>query len=303
MVGEQGGPRVAGSGGEGAAAASALFASLREPLGARSLRRMAEGGELSVLLPFVASWAGFDQGSYHAHDLLEHSLRAAEAAEDLAADPGAAGLPGPQCLADHLGEELEEGVTRAALLKLSAFLHDIAKPEALTLDGARRRFLGHEVRGGHQVRRLLAELGVGRRARAAAQRVVAVHLRLYGLAHQEPPTRAARMRYLRDLRAEAPEAILLSLADERATGPAPRCLEAVLRTGRELLALHWELRDRREVAPLLRGRDLVEALGVSEGPEVGRILRRVNEAEARGEVGTRDGALALARKLAREGRG
>lgn len=275
-----------------------LFAVLALPNGSRALRALAEHGVLVELFAFVRSWTSFDQGDYHSHDLLEHSLRAAEAAEALAADPERAGLPRPDALRRHLAEELEAGVSREALLKAVAFLHDLAKPETLTVEpGGRRRFLGHEVQGGHLLRRVLGDLRLGRRARAAAQNIVAAHLRLFGLAHQDPPTRSARLRYLRDLRADVPEALLLSIADEIATGPNPPALPAVLRASRELLALHWEQREKREIPPLLRGRDLLEALGLAEGPAVGELLRRVAEAEARGEVATRGEALALARRL------
>jgi tRNA nucleotidyltransferase/poly(A) polymerase len=281
-----------------------LFAVLALPKGAKALRALAEHGVLGALFPFVEVWRGFDQGDYHTHDLLEHGLRAAEEAEALAADPEGAGFPRPEALRTHLAEELEAGVSRLALLKAAAFLHDVAKPETLTVEqGGRRRFLGHEVRGGHLLRRLLGDLRVGRRARAVAQNLVAAHLRLFGLAHQTPPTRAARLRYLRDLRGDVPEALMLSIADEKATGPNPPALPAVLRTGRELLALYWEQRERKEIPPLVRGRDLVELLGLPEGPAVGEILRRIAEAETRGHVATRGEALALAKRVVEGRRG
>ncbi len=271
-----------------------LFAILALPAGAGALRRMAEGGVLTALFPFVEAWRGFDQGDYHRHDLWEHALRTAEEAAKLAG--GEAWLPRPDRLREHLAEELEAGVSRRALLVLAAYLHDLAKPECVVDEGRRRRFTGHETRGGHLLRGLLAGLRVGRRARGAAQRIVAAHLRLFQLARQTPPTERARLRYLRDLRAETPEAVLLAVADERATGEGSPYREAVERTAAEVLALYWRKRDEKEIPPLLRGRDLVE-LGVPPGPEVGRLLREVAEAEARGEVATRNEALALVRRL------
>ncbi len=277
------------------------FALLDRPEGAGRLRDLLADGVLETLLPFVREWRGLDQGSYHAYDLLEHSLRAAEAAGRLAAAPD--GFPEPARLAAHLDEELEQGLTRRALLVCAALLHDIAKPETASWDGDRRRFIGHEARGGHLARKALEGLRAGRRARAAAQRIVAAHLRLFHLATQPSPTRRARLRYLRDLRTEAPEAVLLAVADERATGPEPPSLAAVERTAREVLALYWELADAREIPPLVRGRDLVEELGLAPGPRVGAILRALAEAEARGEVGTRADALALARRWLASGGG
>ncbi len=261
-----------------------------------SLRAMVEDGVLQRLFPFIEGWRGFDQGDYHAHDLLEHSLRAAEHAAALAECPG--DFPDPEALRAHLAAEHEGGITRKALLTCAAFFHDVAKPEALTLDGARRRFVQHEVRGGASLSRLLADLRVGRRACAAARRMVAGHLRLFQLSRQDPPTRRAWDRYLMDLGEEVPEALLLSVADELATGPEAPSLGAVTATAEALLSRFWAQRSRPRVRPLLRGRDLLNELGLGEGPLIGRILKEVQEAEARGELSTRRQALERARSIA-----
>ncbi|HXK34775.1 MAG TPA: hypothetical protein VNM91_12275, partial [Dehalococcoidia bacterium] len=50
---------------------------------------------------------------------------------------------------------------------------------------------------------------------------------------------------------------------------------------------------------LLTGTDLMEHLGIREGPLVGRLLEAVREAQAVGEVVDTEGALALARRIAR----
>ncbi len=273
-----------------------LFALLALPDGPGTLGGLADHGVLGVLFPETRGWAGFDQGSYHAHDLWEHSVRTALRVGELVRD--SAGLPRPTELAAHLAEELESGVTRRALLVFAALFHDVAKPATVTDDGGRRRFLGHEVLGGQRVRRLLAGLRVGRRARTAAERVVAAHLRLFQLAHQERATRRARVRYLMDLGSEVPEALLLALADEAATGPEPPALARVTATAAEVLELYWQRRDRQPPPPLLRGRDLVKDLGLAPGPRVGAILAAVAAAEAQGDVETRAEALALAQRLA-----
>jgi len=49
-------------------------------------------------------------------------------------------------------------------------------------------------------------------------------------------------------------------------------------------------------APLLSGRDVM-ALGVPEGPEIGRILRAVEEAQLEGKLNTKEEATAWVRRL------
>jgi hypothetical protein len=50
-------------------------------------------------------------------------------------------------------------------------------------------------------------------------------------------------------------------------------------------------------APLVRGDELVRELGLAPGPEIGRLLEGLRRAQFTGEVGTREQALDLARRL------
>lgn len=58
--------------------------------------------------------------------------------------------------------------------------------------------------------------------------------------------------------------------------------------------------NREDLIPpsLLSGRDLMLSLALSPGPEIGRLLRAVRQAQLAGEITDRAGALALARRLA-----
>jgi hypothetical protein len=52
---------------------------------------------------------------------------------------------------------------------------------------------------------------------------------------------------------------------------------------------------------LVTGEDLMQALGIDPGPEVGRLLRAIDEALGAGDIATRDEALSLAQHLHAEG--
>jgi poly(A) polymerase/tRNA nucleotidyltransferase (CCA-adding enzyme) len=51
--------------------------------------------------------------------------------------------------------------------------------------------------------------------------------------------------------------------------------------------------------PLLDGSELIRLLEIAPGPEVGRLLRIIREAQAAGDIATQDEALALARQAHR----
>ncbi|PLX41264.1 MAG: hypothetical protein C0608_06600 [Deltaproteobacteria bacterium] len=256
-----------------------------------ALRSLQRSGVLFTLFPFVSDWEGMDQGDYHSHDLLEHALRAAEEAVRVAGE----------CegwLLEHFSEELEQNISRRALFIFTAFFHDIGKPETRRVEpGGRVRFITHDTLGAKMISKLLESLRVGKRARLAAKRVVAGHMRLYGLANQERPTERSRLRFLRDLGEESPETALLALCDERATGDNAPALDKLKATAEEILELYREsLFAVERSEPLLRGREIVDILGVGEGVLVGELLSAVADAEERGDISTKEEALAFLRE-------
>jgi hypothetical protein len=68
-----------------------------------------------------------------------------------------------------------------------------------------------------------------------------------------------------------------------------------------LLQAYWEQRDELVSPPaLINGNDLISELCLAPGPQIGKILEVIREAQATGRVQTREQALALARGLAGE---
>jgi hypothetical protein len=62
--------------------------------------------------------------------------------------------------------------------------------------------------------------------------------------------------------------------------------------------LRMRFQEQKVVAPqkLIDGGDLIDALGLTPGPLVGDLLEGIREAQAGGEVSTREEAIAFARR-------
>lgn len=107
-------------------------------------------------------------------------------------------------------------------------------------------------------------------------------------------------RFFRKAGSAGVEVILLSLADVLTIDNHPgnqEEWEACLEVAQTLLEAYFIAREERiDPPPLVRGGDLTQSLGVEPGPEIGRLLEIIREAQAVGEVSTHAEALAFAQE-------
>ena len=297
-----------------------LMRILGTPRAGAGLRLMDELGLLDSVLPEVAASRGVEQPKEHYWDVLGHSLQTVDNLDVLLAEDEprdrplrqAQGRPGRDLWLElwrqlawwsdaraHFGEEVVQGTPRSAVLKLGGLLHDVAKPETKSFDrSGRMRFFGHADVGAEKAGRILRRLHFSAREVALVQTMIKAHLRPVQMGQEGPPTRRALYRYFRDCGDAAIDTLFLSLADHLGT-VGPRVRMPGWRQHVSLvnyILVKW-FQDEVVVAPpkLLRGDDLMAELGLSPGPQVGQLLELVREAQAAGEITTREEALELAR--------
>jgi putative nucleotidyltransferase with HDIG domain len=202
----------------------------------------------------------------------------------------------------HLTTNVCDGRDRTLLLKLAALLHDVGKLETRSVgDDDRIHFYGHEPAGAKIAASWMRRLRFSQDEITRLRILIKGHLRPPHLARADRVTRRAIYRYFKDTGDAGVEIVLLSLADHLATwGPNLREKRWARRLEvAELLLSHYFDRREETVAPppLISGRDLLEDLALSPGPEIGRLLEAVREAQAAGEITTREEALALSERL------
>jgi poly(A) polymerase len=267
---------------------------LRLVRSAPAIRQADRWSAMAVLFPEIEAMREASQSLPHRFTVWEHSVRALEAADSL--------LGNLQVLAPHdarvaasLAEPMRGGLTRREVWKLAVLFHDVAKPETRSVDAdGRTRFIGHDRIGAERVAAIAERLAWPRRAVDVLARLVRHHLRPMHLGMLDDVSRRARYRFHRDVGEEVPALVCLTIADAAGTdgrGPGlvyrgqTRLLLAGLLAGEEPAAL------AAAEPPLVRGEDVMAALGLTAGPAVGAALRRVREAQALGLVRTREEAL------------
>ena len=186
--------------------------------------------------------------------------------------------------------------------RIAGLLHDIAKPQTrIVNEFGKVRFYGHPQEGAPVAAAILERLRFSNREIKFVETVVRYHLRPVQMTEVGlPPTKRAVYRYFRDMGEAAFATLYFSLADHLATrGPdlEPSNWDWHVGVVAYLIAEHEK--EPQTVAPtkLLDGHDLHRELGLAPGRRLGELLEEVREAQAVGEVTTREEALDYVKKL------
>lgn len=260
-----------------------------------AIRAMADLRILDVLLPEIAAMRGCTQNRFHHLDVFEHSMASLKACEAVLADPAPVlGDLAPPVLGDLTG-------WRLPWLKLAVLLHDVGKPgtRALHPSTGQATFYGHDALGAEMTAEIALRLRLSRSEGTYISALIRNHLHTGAILTPRSTTKA-RMRLLRRLGPDLIPSIVLCIADTRATlGPCStrEFRRTTIDQGLRLI------RESRESAatilaapPLLSGHDLLQ-MGMTPGPDLGRVLKIVREAQDAGAVRSRKQALALAEKM------
>ncbi len=279
---------------------------------ARGLRTMEDLGLFPHVLPEMDVTRGVEQPREHYWDVFGHSLEAVAALDILLAEDEPEGEPGRMLWRElwtelgwwegagaYLRQEVAPNTFRCALIKLCALLHDSGKPATKTFDEtSRMRFFGHAEAGAEIAGRMLQRLHFSSREVALVTSMIRAHLRPVQMAQQGAPTDRAIYRFFRDTGEAGIDTLFLSLADHLATvGPRFNREGWQQHVALVSFVLQRKLMQTSVIEPpkLFRGDELMAELSLSPGPLVGELLELIREAQAAGEVRTREEALELAR--------
>jgi putative nucleotidyltransferase with HDIG domain len=264
---------------------------------------MQELGITEVVLPELSELHGVEQSRFHHLDVHAHTVQVLAETVALERDAGSVLGEHADAVDRFMRQPLANELTRWQALRFGALLHDIAKPQtrSVTAEG-RVTFIGHDAAGEQMTRKVLRRLRASERLVEHVAALARHHLHLGFLVHEMPLSRRAIYRYLRLCEPVPVDVTVLSVADRLATR-GDRSDEAIakhLALADQMLgeALRFQADPPR---PPVRGDELVRELGLTPGPEVGRILAELEEASFAGEARTREDAIELARGLLRDG--
>jgi len=290
---------------------------------AACLRALNLLGALDKVLPELFALKGVEQTQPHIHDVWEHTLATVSHLEALLAalkpdyDPDTAAdmLNGLMILRigrfrQQIGETFAAPLTAdrslRSLLFLSALYHDVAKPQTKKADEeGQLRFWDHDQQGAEIAASRGRALAMSNDEVSRLETVIRNHMRILFHTNRlvrecKPPSRRAVYRFFRDTGAAGVDVCLLTLADLRATyeQTLPQETWAAALDVVRLMLENWFEKPAESIAPppLVNGDDLIGELDLQPGKRIGELLEAIREAQAMGEVGTREEALQIARE-------
>jgi poly(A) polymerase len=291
-----------------------LYAILQAEGATAHLRFLDEHELFMTLFPEFIPARGMPQPGLHHWDVLEHSLETVGALERLAtllqqpAEDIQGLLPGGEDRNDLVtlqallreGEQqglLQFSTLTSPVMKLAALLHDIGKPPTYTVSEAGEiRFYHHPQAGVPLAQQIMKRLSASTRDCRLVQQVVAHHMRTGQLSREQITERAIR-RYFVDLGPTGIYVGLVSLADHLAMrGPQLLTVSWARHLATVRLLFTRYIRQRERILPphIIEPQELIRRLGIAPGPQVGQLLEAIAEAQAEGEVHSKEDALWIA---------
>lgn len=263
-----------------------------------SIKQMTQDQLLFAIIPELKQLKGCSQSPPHHLDVFEHTLLAYQSLENVLCRP-----------AQYFSYQTEPlfipDIQRQALLKLALLLHDIGKPVQRTQDAEGKiHFYGHTATSAAMARPIFKRLRMSNKQAHWVEWIIDNHSRphdLFKLDQCNRLTPKAIGKFLRKTGENAPCLILHAMADNLGKNPdISNGIKQRLDFFSQLLKSHYKTAAARETTPLLDGRDLMDAFGLSPSPLLGTLLKGVEERRLAGLLTDKKEALDWVERYLRE---
>jgi len=268
-----------------------------------SLRQMDNLGLLAALLPEVAALKGVTQALPHRYDAFEHTLHVVDALQKIQSRGYNEVANGTLIseLQAHFARPVSANRERGSLLRFAALLHDIGKASTRSVDAdGNIHFYEHEPLGAKMSDELLRRLRFSNDEIEIVMRVVTHHLRPAQLARDGQVSNRAAYRFFRDAGDAGIDICVLALADGRGKASPIDAEQDVRQRATNAILLNRFFHAVQTVIappPMIDGNGLMAELKLKPGKHIGELLEAIREAQASGEVHSREDAITLAKQI------
>lgn len=262
-----------------------------------ALLKMDEAGILEQLFPFVREYKKVPPNTHHHLDLFHHLV---ETVRQIQLVYEAA----PQEVQEHLNAIDFGAQSRLAHLKFAGFLHDLGKFSTWTIDeDGRHRFIKHDDVGAQMAKEFLSQAKFSKKQISYLTKMVKNHIYPSSLMCAPEVNDKIMMRFVRKMTDDAIDIITLARADRlsaRGEAVSDEMVEKNLNNLTRLQEFYLAKKDTLNLEKLLTGEEIMSILNIKAGPQLGLIIKNLNEAQINGDVCTSEDAKKFIRKFVTE---
>lgn len=232
---------------------------------------------ISTLITDIVEMKVTGENQHHQEDVWTHCLLVLETLEGLLSD-------------EFYYEKLDK--KKIYLLKISALLHDIGKITTKSRKGENVHYYGHENAGADRLVSILKQLKFSSEEIGFVKNIVKYHMRPMLLYIAENLTDKGRYRLFKQLGSLTPVVLIHSLADKIAAMKINQRIDEIEVYKDfigDMLEMYYNYRSKTENL-LISGREIKECLNIEEGPQIGELLDKLIDAQAREQVKNKEEA-------------
>ena len=206
---------------------------------------MIDSGIMQYVIPEIVLLKGVQQNKYHDKDVLGHTLQVLQNTHD------------------------------EIIIRLSALLHDISKPQTKTIDAKGIHFYRHEVAGAKRTRKILNDLKFPKDTIDKVAKLIKNHMRLKSFGDTlETLSDVAVRRLMFQMQDDLELLLSLIHADNISHAEAYNLPSQILNLKLRVASNIKKINGKK--LPVT-GRDIMLHFEISEGQNVGKILDKANE--------------------------
>jgi len=218
---------------------------LLSPAPAKGIRMMIDYGIMQYVIPEIVNLKGAAQNKYHDKDVLGHTLM------------------------------VLQNTPPDIIIRLSTLLHDIAKPQTKTQDEKGIHFYHHEIAGAKLTRKILTNLKFPTETIGKISKLIKNHMRLKAFGDElENLSDVAVRRLMLQLDSELEPLLMLIHADNLSHAKEYSLPNQVTNLKKRIASNLKKINGKK--LPVT-GRDIMLHFEMSEGQNVGKVLKQAHE--------------------------
>lgn len=256
----------------------------------KALIKLYKTGLLEEIFPIYKEVKKIPPNSHHHLDLIHHLIETVYQIQNIYENA-------QDEVKKHLDTIKYGGVKELAFLKLAGFLHDIGKPSCWTIEEetGRHRFIRHDSIGEKLVQPILKELKFSKKQIEYIKSLIKYHIYPSSLVSTPDVSEKAFLKFYRKMDKLVIDVIILAMAD-RLSARGEKITDEMVKNNidnlTKLLNIYLEQQNNiKPIEKLLNGNDIMQLLNLEQGPELGKIIKSLQEAQNESIVNTKEEAI------------